>query len=225
MTVQPAEPRSVLQRGLDTVSEYGGLVAAKLNSLADPRSRLLRKRRWALRLGLLLAVASGFWVTVTAVLALWSTPVWVLIITGAVAAGAAAPATLLLLRYRWLRGEPLPPARQVSGRRLPPPWSAARGAMSVLAAAERGLHSLLGVIERGRMLPSQEVRELTEAASRSAAAMASTADQVVAMERAARDAPSVRRSLAPTIAALTTQLNGGVRQLSLIHISEPTRPY
>ncbi|MEI7915268.1 MAG: hypothetical protein WCH82_11020 [Mycobacteriaceae bacterium] len=204
--------RSVLQRGVDAVSEYADRAAATLNGLSDPRARLLRKRRWALRLGVLFAGATAFWTAVTALLAAWSTPVWVLIITGVVAAGAAAPATLLGLRYRWLRSEPLPPARQAAGRRLPPPGSAARGAMSALGAAERGLHSLLGVLERGRMLPSQEIGELADAASRSAAAMAATADQVVAMERAARDAPDSRGSLTPTIAALATQLNGGVHQ-------------
>ena len=97
---------SALQRGIDTVSEYTEVAAQKLSAAADPRARMLRKRRWALRLGVFFGVASVFWVLVTAVLASWSTPVWALIITGVIAAGAAAPATLLLLRYRWLRSEP-----------------------------------------------------------------------------------------------------------------------
>lgn len=148
----------------------------------------------------------------TGLLAAWSTPVWALLITGLIAAGAAVPATLLLLRYRWLRGEPLPPQRQVSGRRLPPLGSVARPAMSALGASERGLHSLLGVIDRGRMLPAEEIRELTAAAGRSAAAMTATAAEVAAMERAAGDSPDSRAYLAPTINALTAQLNTGVRQ-------------
>ena len=105
----------VLQRGVDTVSEYADIAAQKLAALSDPRARLLRKRRWALRLGLFFGLASAFWVSVTGLLATWNTPVWGLIITGVIAAGAAAPATLLLLRYRWLRGEPLPPQRQQPG--------------------------------------------------------------------------------------------------------------
>lgn len=212
MVVKPRASRSVLQRGVDTVSEYADLAASTLNNFSDPRARLLRKRRWALRLGLLFAGATVFWTAVTGLLAAWSTPVWGLIITGAIAAGAAAPATLLLLRYRWLRSEPLPPQRQVTGRRLPPPGSVARPAMSALRASERGLHSLLGVLQHGRMLPAAEIRELTQAASRSAATMAATAAQVVSMERAAHDAPDSRAYLAPTINALTAQLNSGVRQ-------------
>lgn len=204
--------RSAMQRSVDTVSEYADIAAQKLGAVADPRARLLRKRRWALRLGLFFAFASGFWVLVTGLLAVWSTPVWVLLITGPIAAGAAVPATLLLLRYRWLRREALPPQRQVSGRRLPPLGSVARPAISALGASERGLHSLLGVIGGGGMLPADEVRELTAAAGRSAAAMTATAAEVAAMERAAGDNPDCRAYLAPTINALTAQLNSGVRQ-------------
>ena len=215
MTVKPAGPRpsrSVVQRGIDIVSEYADAAAVRLSSLSDPRSRLLRKRRWALRMGVLFGSASMFWVFVTGLLASWSTPIWGLLITGAIAAGAAAPATLWLLRYRWLRSEPLPPMRQASGRRMPPAGSVARPAMSALSASERGLHSLLGVIERGRLMPADDVRELTDAAGRSAAAMAASAAQVVALERTARDAPESRSHLAPTINAFTQALNNGVRQ-------------
>jgi hypothetical protein len=204
--------RTTMQRGIDTVSEYADVAAQKLSAAADPRARLLRKRRWALRFGLFFAFASVFWVGVTGLLAAWSTPVWGLIITGSIAIGTAVPATLWLLRYRWLRGETLPPQRQVSGRRLPPPGSVARPAISALGASERGLHSLLGVIDRGKLLPPEEIRELTAAAGRSAATMTATASEVAAMERAAGDNPDSRYYLAPTINALTAQLNCGVRQ-------------
>ncbi len=204
--------RSALQRGLDTASEYADVAAQKLSAVSDPRARLLRKRRWALRLGLFFGFASVFWTLVTGLLATWSTPVWALLITGLVAAGAAVPATLWLLRYRWLRGEPLPPQREVSGRRLPPLGSAARSAMSALGASERGLHSLLGVLDRGKMLPAEEIRDLTAAAGRSAATMAATASQVVSLESASAQDPHARSYLAPTINALTAQLNSGVRQ-------------
>ena len=74
-----------------------------------------------------LPFSSAFWVFVTGLLATWSTPVWALLITGLVAAGAAVPATLLLLRYRWLRGEPLPPQRQAGvGARRPGRWPGPR---------------------------------------------------------------------------------------------------
>ena len=58
MTVKPDRPgfatrqwRSALQRGIDTVSECTEVAAQKLSAAADPRARMLRKRRWALRLG------------------------------------------------------------------------------------------------------------------------------------------------------------------------------
>jgi hypothetical protein len=218
MTVK-AEPglasrswRSALQRSVDTVSEYADVAVQKLGAMSDPRARLLRKRRWALRLGLFFGFASVFWILVTGLLASWSTPVWALLITGLIAAGAAVPATLWLLRYRWLRGEPLPPRREVSGRRLPPPGSVARPAMSALGASERGLHSLLAVIGSGNLMPSNDIRELTAVAGRSAATMAATAAHVVSMERAAGEDPHARTYLASTINALTAQLDSGVRQ-------------
>ena len=49
--------------------------AQKLSAVSDPRARLLRKRRWALRLGVFFTIAAVFWVIVTAVLATWSTGV------------------------------------------------------------------------------------------------------------------------------------------------------
>lgn len=204
--------RSLVQRGVDVASEYADLAAQKLGSLSDPRARLLRKRRWALRLGLFFGFASVFWALVTGLLAAWSTPVWALLITGLVAAGAAVPATLWLLRYRWLRGEPLPPRREVSGRRMPPHGSAARPAMSALGASERGLHSLLAVLHGRNVLPPQEIEELTVAAGRAAATMAATSSQLAALETVARVDEHARSQLAPTINALTGQLNSGVRQ-------------
>jgi hypothetical protein len=204
--------RSLLQRGVDTAAELSDVVAERLSAAADPRARQLRKRRWALRLALFFTVTCGFWVLVTAVLASWSTPVWVLLITGLIAAGAAFPATLLFLRYRWLKASPLPPPRSRATRRLPPWGSAARQPMAALAASERSLFSLLGVMERGRMLPAGELRELTAAANQTAATMAATAHEVVSMEGAMKNTPQARGHLAPTINAFTSQLNHGVRQ-------------
>lgn len=206
--------RSALQRSVDTVSEYADVAAQKLSEMSDPRARLLRKRRWALRFGLFFGSASVFWTLITGLLASWSTPLWALLITGLIAAGSAVPATLWLLRYRWLRGESLPPRREVSGRRLPPQGSVTRPAMAALAASERGLHSLLAVLDSGKMLPANDIRDLTATAGRSAATMATTAAQVVSMERVAREDPHARGYLAPTINALTAQLNSGARQYS-----------
>jgi hypothetical protein len=204
--------RSVLQRGIDTVSEYADITADKIRRMADPRARLMRKRRWALRLSIFSAVTCVFWVMVTALLASWSTPAWVLIFPGAFAAGAAVPTTLWLLRYRWLRKEPLPPPRPGVVRRLPAFGSAARGPMATLAAAERSMFSLLGVIERAEMLPADEIREVTRAANAVGATMSATAADVVSMEKAVRATPSSQSSLTPTINAFAAQLDHGVRQ-------------
>ena len=212
VTVGGRTRRALLQRGIDRASEAADILADKLGAIADPRARLLRKRRWALRLGLFFGAACGFWMLVTAVLASWATPVWVLLITGLIAAGAAAPATLLLLRYRWLRSVPLPAARTVTARRLPPPGSAARPAMYALGASERGMLSLLAVLERGELLPAGEIAELTAAAGGAASTMAATAAEVVSMERTAQHSAQSREYLVPTINAFTAQLSAGVRQ-------------
>lgn len=203
--------RTLVQRGVDTAAEFSDAMAQKLGSAADPRAKLLRKRRWALRAGVFFAFSTGLWVVVTAVLGSWDViPAWVLPIPGAIAVGAAFLATLSFLRYRWLRGEPLPPVR--SARRLPPWGSAARQPLAALASAERGLFALLGVMERGRMLPADELAEVLAAAQQTASTMAATANDVVAMERAANSAPQSRTHLTPTIRAFTGQLNTGVRQ-------------
>jgi hypothetical protein len=204
--------RSLLLRGLDTVSDISELVAQKISSAIDPRERQLRRRRRALRWGLIFTAGSVFWGAVTAILAAWGWFALLLEITGAVAVVQAMIATLLLIRYRWLKADPLPAQRPRSARRLPPPSSAARPAMYALGASERGFFSLLGVIQRGNMLPDTEIRELTAAAKQSSAAMAATAAEVVSMERAAAGTPQSRSYLAPTINAFTAQLSAGVRQ-------------
>ncbi len=200
------------QRGIDTAAELSDVLASKLSSAADPRAKQLRKRKWALRLALFFGVSSLIWLGVTFVLASWSTPAWALFIPAPIAVGAAFLATLCFLRYRWLRGEPLPPQRSRATRRLPPWGSAARQPMAALAASERGLFSLISVLERGKMLPAGELRELVAVANQSAATMAATADEVVSMERAIANAPGSRTHLSPTIAAFTAQLDNGARQ-------------
>jgi hypothetical protein len=209
---RPEAWRTLVQRGVDTAADWSDVLAEKLNAAADPRAKLMRKRRWALRLGLFFTVSCVVWVSVTALLASWSTPVWALFIPAPIAVGAAFLATLSFLRYRWLRGEPLPPQRSRAARRLPPWGSAARQPMAALAASERGLFALLGVMERGRMLPADELRGLTVAANQTAASMSATANEVVSMERAISSAPQSRSHLAPTISAFATQLDHGARQ-------------
>ncbi|ORW93276.1 hypothetical protein AWB92_13005 [Mycobacterium sp. IEC1808] len=204
--------RAVVQRGLDTAADLSDFVAQKISAAADPRARLLRRRRRALRWGVIFGVGCLFWIVVTGVLAAWGWFALLLEVTGGVAVVLAIPATLLLLRYRWLRAEPLPARRPANTRRLPPPGSAARPAMYALGASERGFSSLLGVIERGAMLPADEIRDLSAAAGKTSSAMAATAAEVVSMERAAQYAESSRSYLVPTINAFTAQLSAGVRQ-------------
>ena len=201
--------RALLQRGLDAANELSNLVAAKIS---DPRARLLRRRRRALRWGLIFSAGCVFWAAVTLLLAAWGWFALLLVGTGSIAVVQAGVATLLLLRYRWLRAEPLPAQRPAGGRRLPPHSSAARSAMFALGASERGFFSLLGVMERGNMLPATEIRDLTAAANKTAVAMAATAAEVVSMEQAVYYAPQSRSYLVPAINAFTAQLSSGVRQ-------------
>lgn len=204
--------RVLLHRVFDGASSVVDFLARQVNAFTDPRARLLRRRRWALRLGAFFTVSSLFWIGVTALLASWSTPWWGLLVTCILATVTAFPATLFLLRWRWLRSEPLPAHRPGSMRRLPPPGSAARGPMTALSASERGLFSLIGVMERGNLLPDDEIRELVDAANRTASTMGATANEVVSMERTCVYTPSSRSYLAPTIDAFSAQLGQGVRQ-------------
>jgi hypothetical protein len=203
--------RTLVQRGVDTAAELSDVVAQKLGAAADPRAKLLRKRRWALRAALFFTFSTGLWIAVTGVLASWDViPAWVLPIPGAIAVGAAFLATLSFLRYRWLRREPLPAERRT--RRLPPWGSAARQPMAALSSTERGLFSLIGVMERGRMLPQDELRDVVAAANQTVATMTATANEIVSMERAANSAPRSRVHLSGTIHAFVAQLDTGVRQ-------------
>ncbi len=211
-TSRPEAWRSAAQRGVDTAAEWSDMLADTLHAATDPRAKLLRKRRWALRLGVFFSVCTVFWIGVTGLLASWSTPVWALFIPSPIAVGAAFLATLALLRYRWLRGEPLPPQRSRTARRLPPRGSAARPSMTSLAGSERALFSLLGVLERGQLLPAGDLLELRAAAERTAETMAATATEVVSMEQTVKAAPQARAHLGPTIAAFVAQLDRGARQ-------------
>jgi hypothetical protein len=209
---QRGQWRGLFKRGFDTAADLTDLVAKKISAATDPRARLLRRRRRALRWAWIFTGGCVFWGLVTVVLAAWGWFALLLQITGAVAVVMAIPATLLFFRYHWLKSEPLPAQRPAETRRLPPPGSAARPAMYALGASERGFFSLLGVIERGGLLPAEEIVDLTDAAKRSSAAMGATAAEVVSMERAAQAAEPTRQYLVPTINAFTAQLSAGVRQ-------------
>ena len=60
--------RTLVQRGVDTAAEYSDVLAEKIGAAADPRAKLLRKRRWAFRGGVFFAFSTGLWIVVTAVL-------------------------------------------------------------------------------------------------------------------------------------------------------------
>ena len=51
--------RTLVQRGVDTAAELSDVVAQKLGAAADPRAKLLRKRRWALRAALFFTFSTG----------------------------------------------------------------------------------------------------------------------------------------------------------------------
>src|ERR1700744_2656835 len=129
--------RAVYHRGRDTAAYLSDMVAQKISAAPDPRARLLRRRRRALRWGLIFTAGCLFWIVVTGVLAAWGWVALLLEITGGGVVVRSIAATLLLLGYRGLKAEPLPPQRPASPRRLPPPGSAARPAMYALGASER----------------------------------------------------------------------------------------
>ncbi len=205
--------RTLLLRGLDTASDVSELVAQKISAATDPRERQLRRRRRALRWGLIFTAGCVFWGVVTAILAAWGWFALLLEITGGVAVVQAMIATLLLIRYRWLQSRS---AARAAADQHPASAAAEFGGTTGDVRARRLRAGLLlacsGVMERGNMLPDTEIRDLTAAAKQSSAAMAATAAEVVSMERAAHGTPQSRSYLAPTINAFTAQLSAGVRQ-------------
>jgi hypothetical protein len=70
----------------------------------------------------------------------------------------------------------------------------------------------LGVLQRSGLLPADELREISTVAAQTASAMAATAGEVTAMERAAAASPQSRAHLTPTIRAFAAQLDSGARQ-------------
>jgi hypothetical protein len=72
----------MLMRGLDTANELSDWVAQKISAAIDPREKLLRRRRRALRWGLIFAAGCVFWGVVTAILAAWGWFALLLEITG-----------------------------------------------------------------------------------------------------------------------------------------------
>src|SRR5258708_29950549 len=97
---RPEAWRTLVQRGVDTAAEWTDVLAEKLNAAADPRAKLLRKRRWALRLGGFFAVSSVFWIRVTRPLAAWGTPVLGFFIPAPLPGRAAFLASLSFFPWR-----------------------------------------------------------------------------------------------------------------------------
>src|ERR1700749_423560 len=95
--------RALLQQGLGIAADLSGFVAQKISAAADPRARLLRRRRRALRWAWIFTAGAGFWGLVTALLAGWGWLSLLQKITGAIAVVEVIPATLLFFRYSWLR--------------------------------------------------------------------------------------------------------------------------
>ena len=119
--------------------EFTDVVAQKLGAAADPRAKLLRKRRWALRATLFFAFSTG---------SLDRGDGGARVVGRDTRVGAADPGSDR--RGRGVPGDPGLPALPMASRRAPlppersvrrlPPWgSAARQPMAALASAERGL--------------------------------------------------------------------------------------
>lgn len=119
MTPQPPRRAAVhggweqlLRRLATNVNDLGEELAARMRAMSDKREKLLRKRLRAKRWSIRWALACVAGLLVTTVLATTGAPPWLLIIPALLTAGCAIPATYLLVRYRYLKAEPLPPPRR-----------------------------------------------------------------------------------------------------------------
>ncbi len=83
-SVQRGSRRGLPQRGLTGAAELFDFLARTVTAVATPRARLLRRRRRALRWGLLFGAGCLFWTAVTLGLAAWGWFALLLEITGAV---------------------------------------------------------------------------------------------------------------------------------------------
>ncbi|MFZ2177591.1 MAG: hypothetical protein WAW17_26905, partial [Rhodococcus sp. (in: high G+C Gram-positive bacteria)] len=123
----------------------------------------------------------------------------------------AVPAVMAVSRYRKLDAEALPPGLPVR-RSLPVQSSAARQSMDRLVQCERALHGILRVLSRSETISREDIEATYSTAGSAGAALHAVADDITAMEEAARDSESAAPALHRAIAAAAEQLEDGVEQ-------------
>ncbi|MFD6860722.1 hypothetical protein ACFWCF_25715, partial [Rhodococcus sp. NPDC060090] len=177
----------------------------------DPAAKLRRQRRRARRRAGFFGAAAGTWGVGTATLLAASAPDWTIVATGGATAVFAVPAAFAVRRFRRLDSVPMPPS--LPGRRsLPPVGSVARAAMERLSNDEQSLARLLAVVSKSGAVAGDDLEEIGVAARSASAALDSVADDVVALESAARSSAAAGAHLGPAIAAAGERLDSGVDQ-------------
>ncbi|UYP20598.1 hypothetical protein OED52_08805 [Rhodococcus sp. Z13] len=177
----------------------------------DPAARLRRKTRRARRRATFLGTASGTWGVGTATLVAASAPEWTVVATGGATAVFAVPAVMAYRRFRRLSAVSLPPAPP-KRRSRPAVGSVARAPMERLAASEDSLSRLLGVLVRSNSVVPDDLAEIDEAARAASSALEAVAEDVVALESAARGSAAAKAHLASAITAAGQRLDAGVDQ-------------
>ena len=209
---RPEAWRSLLQRGVDTAAEVSDVLAQKLNAIADPRAKQLRKRKVALWLGLFFTGSCALLIGVTTLLATWHTPAWALFIPAPLAVGAAFLADV------GVSALPVASRRTAAAAAVPRHSAAATMGVGGSSAAGRA-----GRFRARAVLADQRDGARQDAACGRASRIGRRRQSVRGHdgrdrqrsgldERAVANAPQSRNHLAPTIAAFTTQLDSGARQ-------------
>ena len=184
----------------------------QISAAADPRARLLRRRRRALRWALIFGVGSVFWGVVTALLAAWGWFALLLEITGFVAAVRRFPRRCCCFRYHWLR---VGAVARAAARQRPPAAAARFGRATRDVCAGRFRTRLLLVVGCDRARRHVAAGRDPRLDSRGQPDFRGDGgDRYRGGVDGAGGAysESSRSYLVPTINAFTAQLSAGVRQ-------------
>lgn len=204
-----AEQRSGWGEAQEVARRAGAGVDAALNWFADPRAKLLRRRRTARVATAGLTGTAGMSGAGTLGLAAVGASEWLVVPGVGVTALFAAPAVAMALRVRRLHRIPLPPARR-RWTSLPAPGSPARAPMRRLDRAESSVAELLRVLGHDPSVPPGEIAEADAAAELAAARLRAEAADLTALARARDSSPVAAQELAGVLHAAERRLEEGV---------------
>ncbi|NLU81446.1 hypothetical protein [Rhodococcus sp. HNM0569] len=205
---RPVSAVSGIESVADTVGSVGRQALASARSWRDPRARERRRRRRIRRRASFFGAGAGAGAVSAASFAVAGGPDAAVVASGGVAALLAVPAVAGWTAYRRVRGAPLPMGR-APRRAVPPRPSRAHEPMDALVRGEQALSRILGVLDRAAVVDPGELADTYEVAAATADAMSALAQDVVALEQAARDQPSARATLDASAEAVAQQLRAG----------------